>query len=232
MGDGVCVFLYVYVFFPLLIPAPQFNPSSTRVVFQKGGLPKGWFWRMFPRNEGTFRCSPGAKTGTRVRSHVPPDRKQERGHVLSVAPPAEPRGEKKLFFLCNFWAVQNFLNLLKSAGEIFLSGLRGAKHFFKRVSDRFSDPFSRFSNRFSYRFKNFSGTVSFCKHAALTWHSPKPPLITKPPFCLPVINLNLPQNCGVFGKLPKGPRHTKNSKHSEFTIRSEFTTRSDSLLKM
>ena len=38
--------------------------------------------------------------------------------------------------------------------------------FFKRVSDRFSDPFSRFSNRFSYRFKSFSGAVSFCRHAA------------------------------------------------------------------
>ena len=34
---------------------------------------------MFPRNEnrneGTFGCSPGTKTGTRVRSHVPPERK-------------------------------------------------------------------------------------------------------------------------------------------------------------
>ena len=77
------------------------------------------------RNEGTFGCSPGAS----VRSHVPPERKPERGHILSVATPAEPRGGKKNFFLCKFWAVKNFLNLLKSAGEILLSGLRGAKHF-------------------------------------------------------------------------------------------------------
>ena len=46
---------------------------------QKGGFPKGWFIRMFPRNEnrneGTFACSPGTKTGTRVRSHVSPERK-------------------------------------------------------------------------------------------------------------------------------------------------------------
>ena len=45
---------------------------------QKGGFQKGWFRRMFPRNEnrneGTFGCSPGTKTGTRVRSHVPPER--------------------------------------------------------------------------------------------------------------------------------------------------------------
>ena len=51
-----------------------------RVVFQKG-----WFWRMFARNEnrneGTFGCSPGTKTGTRVHSHVTPERKLERGHI-------------------------------------------------------------------------------------------------------------------------------------------------------
>ena len=39
---------------------------------QKGGFPKGWFWRMFPRNE---------KIGTSVRSDVPPERKPERGYV-------------------------------------------------------------------------------------------------------------------------------------------------------
>ena len=53
----------------------------------KGWFPKGWFWRMFPRNEnrnkGTFGCSPGmktgTKTGTRVRSHIPPKRKPDEG---------------------------------------------------------------------------------------------------------------------------------------------------------
>ena len=52
----------------------------------KGWFPKGWFWRMFSRNEnpermfprnenrneGTFGCSPGTQTGTRVRSPKPP----------------------------------------------------------------------------------------------------------------------------------------------------------------
>ena len=28
--------------------------------------------------------------------------------LLAWPPPAEPRGEKKLFFLCKFWAVKNF----------------------------------------------------------------------------------------------------------------------------
>ena len=36
---------------------------------------------MFPlnenRNEGTFGCSPRTKTGTKVRSHVSPERKNE-----------------------------------------------------------------------------------------------------------------------------------------------------------
>ena len=44
--------------------------------------------------------------------------------------------------------MKNFLNLLKSAGEKWLGGLRGAKCFFGHVSDRFSGPFSRFSNPF------------------------------------------------------------------------------------
>ena len=45
---------------------------------------------MFPRgenrNEGTFGCSPGTKTGTRVRSHVPKERKLERGYVCQNHP--------------------------------------------------------------------------------------------------------------------------------------------------
>ena len=51
----------------------------------KGWFPKGWFWRMFPRNEnpergyirmqqneGAFGCSPGTKTGTRAHSPKQP----------------------------------------------------------------------------------------------------------------------------------------------------------------
>ena len=62
----------------------------------KGWFSKGWFWRMFPRNEnrnegtfgfsrnenrneGTFGCSPRTKTGTRVRSHVPRDENRNEG---------------------------------------------------------------------------------------------------------------------------------------------------------
>ena len=57
-------------------------------------FPKGWFWRMFPRNEnrngGTFGCSPPTKTGTRVRSHIPPERIQERGHIRQNPPFTKP----------------------------------------------------------------------------------------------------------------------------------------------
>ena len=86
--------------------------------------------------------------------------------VVSVATPAEPRGEKKLF-LVQILGGEKLLKLLKSAGEKLLNGLRGAKIFFKHVSDRFSDLFSRFSNRFSCQIKHFSGAVSFCRGAAL-----------------------------------------------------------------
>ena len=70
------------------ISQPFFGPSPRNCSrgFAKGWFPKGWFWRVFPqnenrnegfpwnenRNEGTFACSPGTKTGTRVRSPKPP----------------------------------------------------------------------------------------------------------------------------------------------------------------
>ena len=53
-------------------------------------------------------------------------------------------------------------------GEKFLVGLRGVK-IFDRVSDHFSGPFSRFSNRFSCQINIFSGAVSFCRGAALSF---------------------------------------------------------------
>ena len=51
---------------------------------------------------------------------------------------------------------------------MFISGLRGAKHFSVAFRIVFRISFSRFSNRFSYRSKSFSGAVSFCRHAVLT----------------------------------------------------------------
>ena len=47
-----------------------------------------------PRHENgkecTFGCSPGTKAGTRVRSHVPPERKLERGHIRQNHPLRNP----------------------------------------------------------------------------------------------------------------------------------------------
>ena len=74
---------------------------------------------------------------------------------------------KKNFFLCKFWAVKNFKNLLKSAGEILLSGLRGAKNDRSRFGSLFGSFFA-FFKRFSYRFTSSSGAVLFCRHAALS----------------------------------------------------------------
>ena len=42
------------------------------------------------RNEGTFGCSPGTKTATRVNSHVPRERKPERGYIRQNRPFTKP----------------------------------------------------------------------------------------------------------------------------------------------
>ena len=68
--------------------------------------------------------------------------------VIGVATPAEPRGEKELF-LCKGWAVKNFYNLLKSAGELFLSGLRGTNIFVRSRLGSFFGSFFAFSKPFS-----------------------------------------------------------------------------------
>ena len=85
------------------------------------------------------------------------------GQNVSVATPADRRGETNTIF-CTFWAVKNFE---KSAGDIFLSGLRGALNISVTFWIFFSDLCSRFSNRFSCQNKNVSGAISFCRRAAL-----------------------------------------------------------------
>ena len=42
------------------------------------------------QNAGRFGGSPGTKTGTRVRSHVPPERKRERGYIRQNHPLMKP----------------------------------------------------------------------------------------------------------------------------------------------
>ena len=68
----------------------QFEPSSPRVMllivywskqsllggWQKDDFPKGWFWRMFPRNEA----------GTRVCWHVPPNETRNEGRFCQNHP--------------------------------------------------------------------------------------------------------------------------------------------------
>ena len=76
--------------------------------------------------------------------------------------------KKNFFFVQILGGKKTLKNSLKSAGEILLSGLRGANHFSNTFRIVFWIFFSRFSNRSSYRFKSLSGAVSFCRHAALT----------------------------------------------------------------
>ena len=67
----------------------KFRGVDKRVVCQKGG-----FGRCSPGTKiGTRVHSDvffGTKTGTRVRSHVAPERKQERGHIGQNHPFAKP----------------------------------------------------------------------------------------------------------------------------------------------
>ena len=67
---------------------------------------------------------------------------------LSVASPADPRSER-MFYFCKFLAVKTFE---RSATEMFLSGLRGAKNF----SDTFQNPLDRGQSR-KIRFTKFPG---------------------------------------------------------------------------
>ena len=98
-----------------LTSLPNYSPRILPVRRNlKGWFPKGWFWRMFVRNEnrneGTFRCSLGTKR-TRVGSHVPPERKLERGYIRQNHPFAKPP-----FYLpvtCN-QPVKNCTNCAKS----------------------------------------------------------------------------------------------------------------------
>ena len=83
------------------------------------------------------------------------------GHTIfvSVATPAEPRGEKvTCFFLVRkVWAVKNFYNLLRSASEIFLSGLRGAKNCSVAFRIVFRIFFRGFKTAFRIDLKAFCG---------------------------------------------------------------------------
>ena len=65
---------------------------------------------------------------------------------------------EKNFFLCKFWAVKNFYNLLKSAGEIFLSGLRGAKNVSNAFRIVFRIFFRVFQTVFRIDLKFFGGS--------------------------------------------------------------------------
>ena len=84
-----------------------------------------------------------------------------------MATPAEPRGEKKLFFV-QILGGEKLLKFVESAGEKLLSGLRGAKNVSNTFRIVFPIFFSRFSSPFSCQIKTFSGAVSFCRRAAVT----------------------------------------------------------------
>ena len=75
-----------------------------------------------------------------------------------MATPAEPRGEKKLFFV-QILGGEKLLKFgeVKSAGEIFLSGLRGAKNFSNTFRIVFRIFFGVFQTVFRMDLKVFRG---------------------------------------------------------------------------
>ena len=75
--------------------------------------------------------------------------------------PLQSLAVKKNFFchkLCKYWAVKNFQNYLKSAGEIFLSGLRGAKNISVAFRTVFRIFFRVFQTVFRIDLKFFGGS--------------------------------------------------------------------------
>ena len=73
------------------IRTPTFYPYEplllgwgwSSICWPSSGVHK-WFWRMFPRNKGTFGCSPRTKTGTRVRSDVPRNENRNKGTLAKT----------------------------------------------------------------------------------------------------------------------------------------------------
>ena len=74
--------------------------------------------------------------------------------------------KKKLIFV-QILGGEKLFKILRSAGEIFLSGLRGAKYFSNTFRIVFSDLFRVFQTVFRIDLKVFSRAISFCRHAAL-----------------------------------------------------------------
>ena len=126
------------------------HPGKIR-GFAKGWFPKGWFWRMFPRNE---------KTGTRVHSpkppfwkpsfylpmtlfgvdkrvvskrvvsaDVPPERKPERGHVRQNHPFRKPP-----FYL----PVKNGWGVAKGSSVSWVAKFKGDKNSEGKLSNGWS----------------------------------------------------------------------------------------------
>ena len=72
-------------------------------------------------------------------------------------PPLQSLAVKKTFIFCKFWAVKNFYNLLKSADEKLLGGLRGANNFSVTFRIVFRVIFRVFQTVFRVKIKIYRG---------------------------------------------------------------------------
>ena len=81
--------------------------------------------------------------------------------LLGVATPAEPRGEKKHFFVQIFGG-EKLLKFVEVPVKVFLSGLRGANFFFRsRFGSFFGSFFRVFQTVFRIDLKVFRGQFRF-----------------------------------------------------------------------
>ena len=97
-----------------------------------------------------------------------------RKHVqsLSLATPADPRGEIILYFLAQLGGEK----LLESGGETFFKRPERGLKFSVTFRIVFRILFARLSNRFCVKYFFFSGAISFCRRAALTIASVTSPI--------------------------------------------------------
>ena len=126
-----------------------------------GSFPYGNFHtkatsKKFSPPSGDFRPNPPKLPRSPSRSGS----SQEAGRkILAWPPPAEPRGEKKLFCCANFGRWKTVKIWWKMGGETFLVGLRGAKNFSIAFRIVFRILFRVFQTVFRIDLKLFRGQI-------------------------------------------------------------------------
>ena len=137
------------------LPSSQ-TPFPSRPLLPSSPHPPWLFLKGFGRGAAQAGGGEGSQGARRSRGG-PPSGTWGQTHIWLAWLPLQSLAVKKNFFLCKFWAVENFKDLLKSAGEIFLSGRRGAKNFSNTFRIVFRIFFRVFQTVFRIDLKVFRG---------------------------------------------------------------------------